>query len=495
MNKDFDKKFEDLAWAKMSALLDREMPVAEKRRRRFLFWFWWVLGGLVAAGGLWFMTQKRAIPTLQPSLGSKPIVSTEPPLYESQNATGKTEKSLSKPAPFVFDSNPQTTRSEAYSETTKPSNLIDNQVLTKKFFEQKTGVAQTPPTKLFEATEQPTSPPSETKPLLTEPNKPNDQSLPIKPLETNAMAENAQTEVAKRDFTDFDFLKGRDLVYLTWDEKAGLTVLDSLNQSGINPKTTVALSPFVPTKKGDFKWRFGLTAGGGHTEGVKKWNGYMAGMFLERKWAKRWAIRTGLNYRLVNRISDSLGLTKLATIENITTSGSTPTNFSLVKGELVYLRNTHYLELPLWVDFAFSRRWHSALGVKMAYLLGHNTHSSQLTRLYMAPEELKDIHSGRTYFHYDTNASGLSSSPVAPLAVGLQNFDIALMGRIQYFPIKNLSLDMTYDWGMRGILSTRQTRMETQAGKNNTVVDMINSQLGIGRVYNRFLGAGISYYF
>ncbi|MEM1326718.1 MAG: hypothetical protein AAGI23_12220 [Bacteroidota bacterium] len=55
-NKLNDKDFEDLAWSKMSALLDAEMPV-EKKKRRGLIWLFLLTGLLAAAALGWWMYQ------------------------------------------------------------------------------------------------------------------------------------------------------------------------------------------------------------------------------------------------------------------------------------------------------------------------------------------------------------------------------------------------------------------------------------------------------
>ena len=61
MSDNQDKRLEDLGWEKMSALLDKEMPV-EKSPRRGLIW-WWMAAGfalLVAAISLLPFEKKSA---------------------------------------------------------------------------------------------------------------------------------------------------------------------------------------------------------------------------------------------------------------------------------------------------------------------------------------------------------------------------------------------------------------------------------------------------
>ncbi|MFQ5446008.1 MAG: hypothetical protein ACE5FF_03675 [Saprospiraceae bacterium] len=72
-----DKEFTDLAWAEMSRVLDREMPVAAPLRKRRAAAWWWLLAGLgLGAGiaGLWFSSIEELPP---PALGERPVAQTE----------------------------------------------------------------------------------------------------------------------------------------------------------------------------------------------------------------------------------------------------------------------------------------------------------------------------------------------------------------------------------------------------------------------------------
>ena len=59
-NKSFDKEFENLAWEKMNALLDRELPV--RKRRLLPVWFWWtgIAAVMIFAAGLWYHFDYKA---------------------------------------------------------------------------------------------------------------------------------------------------------------------------------------------------------------------------------------------------------------------------------------------------------------------------------------------------------------------------------------------------------------------------------------------------
>ena len=52
-NTSLDKEFENLAWEKMNALLDRELPV--RKRRLLPIWFWWTgaTAVMILIAGLW----------------------------------------------------------------------------------------------------------------------------------------------------------------------------------------------------------------------------------------------------------------------------------------------------------------------------------------------------------------------------------------------------------------------------------------------------------
>ncbi|MEL7121266.1 MAG: hypothetical protein AAFO07_17585 [Bacteroidota bacterium] len=60
-NTPFDKEFENLAWEKMNALLDRELPV--RKRRVLPVWFWWVgaVMVLISLAGFWYNSYYKSI--------------------------------------------------------------------------------------------------------------------------------------------------------------------------------------------------------------------------------------------------------------------------------------------------------------------------------------------------------------------------------------------------------------------------------------------------
>ena len=61
MENKFNKDFEDFAWSEMQKLLDRDLPVAEKKRRRGLVFWLFLIGGLIAfiGGGAFIYGQLK----------------------------------------------------------------------------------------------------------------------------------------------------------------------------------------------------------------------------------------------------------------------------------------------------------------------------------------------------------------------------------------------------------------------------------------------------
>jgi hypothetical protein len=217
------------------------------------------------------------------------------------------------------------------------------------------------------------------------------------------------------------------------------------------------------TKSKPLHW--GITAGA-HTEGGKKLDGFQAGLFLTKIMSEKWTIQTGLNYRRNTAQGDSMTFVQLdKAATGITTNPSTALpSFNLVQGTEITLKNLNYLELPVTVQYAFHRKFSTFSGLKIAYLLSNSVNSDNSTKFYVLDNSKNDQ---RTKGFGNQIVQGNSAQ-----SLGLQRWDLALVGGVSYRVLPKISMSLRYDYGFKNILNHQNWK-----------------------AYNRYLGVYISYSF
>jgi hypothetical protein len=216
-------------------------------------------------------------------------------------------------------------------------------------------------------------------------------------------------------------------------------------------------------------WRWGITTGA-HTEGVKKFDGFQAGLFLSKKWGQKWAIQTGLNYRRNTAQGDSMNFVQL---ENkaataITTASPASNTFNLAQGKEIKLKNLNYLELPVTIQYAFHRKFSAFTGIKATYLLSNSVTASDNSKWYVV-NNARDQVSAKASSNSTSNTYVQGSTAQY---LGLNRWDGAIIGGVSYSILPKMTVSLRYDYGFKNILNQQNWK-----------------------AYNRYLGLNLNYNF
>jgi Outer membrane protein beta-barrel domain len=488
MENKFNREFEDLGWANMQKLLDRDMPVKEKKRRGLVFWLF-LMGGLVAFSGTFFYlnNKKEALNSIanNSELNSNPL----------NNGANKIElnkgnKGLNKPELSTKSTQLNSVINSFELNNSALNNGVNNYELINKnkelnTFELNNYAAQTSNIKgLIESISLASNLGNLENQLVG-----NQLGVRFKPapnldsktVDSTTMKERATVKVTPTNDAGATFTvalvnvdvetppqymgeKTTTLLLKTVDFQL-LKACDSLFFSeAIKPLYLISepLRGIVLSSDKSSKTHFGMTTGI-HTEGGQKIDGWQIGLMANKYLTKKWAIYAGLNYRKTMVQVDSLSDLKLGYVSYGSTS-TTPVsvqNPSLIPVKKIILKQLNYLELPIGVNYNFNKKWAASAGIKMAYLMSPNVGISADSTVFF----LKEAVSNKV-----ANYALDQSNSVA--ALGLQRWDIAAIGGINYNINNKISLSLRYDYGFKNVLNRANWA-----------------------AYNRFVGFNAVYYF
>ena len=221
---------------------------------------------------------------------------------------------------------------------------------------------------------------------------------------------------------------------------------------GINPLTKyVLIKPIFPTKT-----HWGVTIGV-NTEGPKIVDGGQLGLVINHSFKPKLSVSSGLNYRKT-RINGHAPLTYYQ-VEVKSTGIYTP---SPTPAKKVTLNGLTYLELPISLNYHFNDKWSLSTGVKTAYLMGATTVTSSDSTLFV-------LQTGNSTNDPSLFAKDQSRSNVT--ALGLQRWDFAAIGGLNFKPTKRVEVSLRYDFGLKNVLNQANWA-----------------------AYNRFIGFNTTYY-
>ena len=251
MKQDLDHKLTDKGWADMRKALDREMP--ERKKRRPVFWWWFgALLLLLAGGGMWALFER-----------SQPQYPVPPPEVEPKAV---------QPVVSVPENEDKVTIDQAESEI-KPGTAGHS---------QNAALASDPAVR-------------QNKPATT-----NVNDTPMSPMPAITLPDVANTGVvSNRENADHVVATGAPGTKAT-PSLSALPVeisLLSAQRSFDMPVFATAIPPSKSTVKPhkNARWSFGLAAGL-RSESFSAVNGFSAGMVLDWQPARKWGLRTGLQY-------------------------------------------------------------------------------------------------------------------------------------------------------------------------------------------------------
>lgn len=403
---DIDKAFTDRAWSEMKALLDREMPV-ENKREKPVFW-WWLFGalfaGLIIGGlGVWYVANGAGNESSSPS--EKPVEEHLPPLAPVA-AIG--QAAASQPAATFTEgkNGPEKSKSDEHTQPAPPK------------------IAQQANT-LYAAAEETT--------------------WPLEPA-TERSQHAAESKIESTPSRKTALFPGTLL---------GLAALRELR-----PSAQQAPAPSIPEgnqsnlkiKSFYFAAQHSVTAGG---------YGFAAG--IQRHFPvghSRWMLSLGAGYAYLQRPlfirqTDTLGT------NSALQTGQTEYSFEELNQDELFLTTEavltlrqqdlamHYLELPLSVSRSFSRRFGMVAGLTPSVLLATapDLASGGLFRAGSNFKATEDMAPGNP-------AEANDSATLVPVS----GFDLKLNGGMYYRIRPAWKLALTYEHGLVDVLEGNDTK-------------------------------------
>ncbi len=461
MENKFDKNLEDLGWSEMQKILDRELPLESKKKRRALL-FWLFFAGVLTTFGIAFLFFNSKNKNQELIVENNKKESNFKSNYDDNSInliqekklikTNKKELILNNNSPQLMAKkelnnanknelikennrlilNENTSQLMAKNDSIQTNKLVDNTVvlnthlnteINKEFLNITAQTTENATAKLNEA------PPQyfgENSDFLKSENRQNIEAIPSHTV-------------------DYQLVNTYDSAYLSKAIQSLFWVSCPIRSSVSNPKRT----------------HFGITTGA-HTEGVQKIDGGQIGLVLNRELNRKWAISIGLNYRKTNVNVDSL-LGNNSGLSYVTFPTSTNPKYSSNSTKKILLNNLNYAELPINLTYNFNKKISFSAGIKAAYLLSSNIGVSADSTVYFLTENLNKINA----------YSDPSYDKTARInALGLQNFDVAIMGGINYQITPKIQLNLTYHHGFKNVINRANWA-----------------------AYNRFLGLNVVYYF
>jgi hypothetical protein len=462
MNKDF----ENVGWSEMQKILDRELPVVEKKRRRILL-FWFLFAGVLTTFGAGFLyskfnkdNQKLIAKNNQEECKNEPKFSTNSDKNSAQlianNAlinSNKKELKINEKTVNLNQNLAQLITENALINANKNElNLINLELKNNELIAQKNIAFNS-------------------KINAQNGGNKNDFESKISSEGTpQYMTDNGIPKIGKSE--KMGILKVESCPQgqvLTQEIIIPLTInkLSKLNSNEVieNNLQNINFSIIKKTKKINSTHQnthFGISTGV-HTEGSSLISGWQFGLVLNRELNKKWSVSTGFNFRKTTVNVDSLAQLN-ASIYGSTTGATNDPKFGANSGIKIQLKDLNYAEMPINLVYNFNNKLSISGGIKMAYLISQNVSISADSSSLKAFDFRNDkLISTSSY------ADGASRSISA---LGLQRFDAAFIGGINYNLTNKIQLSLRYDYGVKNVL---------------------NRQNWTG--YNRFLGVNAVYYF
>lgn len=233
--------------------------------------------------------------------------------------------------------------------------------------------------------------------------------------------------------------------------------------------------PLVPSsiirpndKDLSLKWGFSMGVNSVMDKQKSLINGFQMGLSVIKPLSAKWSITTGLRYSSTIARGDSLSYFKIDSASPqvlMDSSGTTPKSAAVTTAQPIRLNGLRYIEMPICVSYNINQKWGLMVGIKGAYLVSKsftvpNNNLYLINTSTTAGDPLMPTSSN--YIH-DTKSN---------TELGLDKWDFSLIGGVSYSPLKNISFNAQYMYGVNNIF--RKTNWIT---------------------YNRYLGFNMTYMF
>lgn len=244
-----------------------------------------------------------------------------------------------------------------------------------------------------------------------------------------------------------------------------IALLDSFNVK--NKVFNIPILTSMKSIKKASKIEWGVTAGAHSilkTSNNSLFNGFQLGGVASKPISNDWSIYTGITFRSTLANGDSLTYIKADTSAQSNKSTSTsPSTFNLTNGTPVRLNRLRYIEIPLLLTCKINEKWFFSSGMKASYLISKNFTTPYNPNVYV-------INGSSNAF--DRNSNNILYNNSSNESLGLKRWDFALMGALNYRISPHFNVSARYDFGLNNIFK-----------KPNWVA------------YNRYLGVNVGYIF
>jgi Outer membrane protein beta-barrel domain len=477
-----NNNLEDKAWASMKVLLDKELPevvaptlsnvdAKEKKKRRFLFFFLFIFGLIGTGLGYYAYAQNNDINehkiNLENNIAS--INKTEENSHlidkniakKSENTEGVTSETnkliqSNKSVNKLNNTNVVNSKNNTNIIQNRKSQTIDNQSVIRENDIDLNSKNNTQNISLIEL------------------NKPNN-------IEEKDINSNIKSDINSVNLTQNNreiFKENNIIIEPKIVEKEEPYIASIKSNSSMDLIDILQPQPIYFDHKNELnkdykslksinkinlkKWSYGLVLGL-NTEGSPKMLSAFGGVFLQRDLSAKWSINTGLNYRVLAKDVANVEYLQTAdsSFQKSATAIQTGSN-SLLKANKAYLKNLHYLEIPIQINHHLSRKLSFFSGAKIAYLVSQNVRTNSNDQpLFLTSQ----------YAVLDVNRV-IAESSYSSSDLGLNKWDLGLLIGVNYNFSKRLSTQARYDFGLT----------DNYQGNN-------------AAVYNRFIGLNIAYRF
>ena len=427
MNKDNHNDFENQGWEAMLQSLNREMPV-EKKRRRFLWLAFFIGLTAIMGGGFWYINTESPVTTVDKTI-SKPIVDIDLSKNDLSKNTGA-------------EPNPDNIGKEDKNVDFNNNNtIIENKIANKN----NNSLSSINKNKSIDN--------HNNKNLnLVGNNKPIDNNNNnLYSLENNKLIDNNNNNLSLVE-NNKSIDKRNEMKSIELLNKIKIAPLSIEQDSNLKIEPQTIYGPIKYLADVPKKLRIGITTGL-HTEKGQKIDGFQAGFVVNQTLNHRWSINTGLNFRQTHTSGDSISYYKTEYLAN-----ASPTT-NLQSGTPISLDKLYYLELPLTIEYLFKKKFAFSTGLKTSYLIGQSVKEN----------------GGSVYFvksSFTSQSSYDLLNKVNATTLGLNRWDVSLMGGFSYLPTKHVQLGLRYDFGL------------------NNIINRTNWS-----AYNRYLGFNVVYLF
>lgn len=244
MKNDVDNKLTDKGWQSMRVLLNRDMP--EQRRRRPFVWWWaaaLLLLPLAGAGGWWFYRQSKGIETpprpIEMPEAPKPVVGAEPNFPKVDNLR-KVDTYSTGGRELAYSSDDSKSSDKSFA-----SSALLEQPVTEQYLSA---------------------------PLAADAGMPGDALAREDKFQEPALFANFNVLVPSSQFVENEIKR-------------------DLNLHLITPVEYTSVKKYTDPRR----WTFGFTTGLA-SEKLNNVNGFLAGGTTDFQFARKWGLRSGLQY-------------------------------------------------------------------------------------------------------------------------------------------------------------------------------------------------------